>query len=54
MLALPVRLPLKVAAVMVPSVVKLVTKEPLVLPRSIVTLAAPRSAAALCKLEALS
>ncbi len=49
---LPVRLPLKVAAVIVPSIVKLVTKLPFVLLRSMLTLAAPRSVAALCKLVA--
>ena len=52
--ALPLRAPLKVGAVIVPSTVKLVLKAPLVLLRSMVTLAAPRSAPALGKLLALS
>ena len=50
--ALPVKAPTNVAAVIVPSVVRLVTNEPLVLVRSIVTLEAPRSAPALGRLLA--
>lgn len=50
--ALPVRAPMKVVAVTLPSVVMLVLNEPLVLPRLIVTSAAPRSAAALGRLFA--
>ncbi len=50
--AFPLRAPLKIAAVTVPSTVRLVTKAPLVLLKSMLTLAAPRSVAAFCKLLA--
>ena len=50
--ALPVKLPTKLPAVTLPSRIRLVLKAPLVLPRLIVTSAAPRSAAALGKLLA--
>ena len=50
--ALPVRAPTKLPAVTEPSSVKFVLNEPLVLPRLIVTSAAPKSAAALGKLLA--
>ena len=52
--ALPVREPTNEPAVILPSVVIFVLKEPFVLPRFMVTSAAPKSAAALCKLEAFS
>ena len=50
---LPVKAPMKELAVMEPSVVRLVLKEPLVLPKFTATSAAPKSAAAACSLGAV-